>query len=141
MPPLHQAAGARTEESGLGRLLTAVAASAAICAPAAMARAEPKAQVQGEVDGDLRATIQAVIGETEKPIENRFEARRRAQTAAEDAIAVLRSEGYYANVVEPDVTEGEPPHPVVKVTPGPRFSLAGAAIAWQGTPPGERAQT
>ncbi|MBX3482315.1 MAG: outer membrane protein assembly factor [Phenylobacterium sp.] len=106
-----------------------------------MARAEPKAQVQGEVDGDLRATIQAVIGETEKPIENRFEARRRAQTAAEDAIAVLRSEGYYANVVEPDVTEGEPPHPVVKVTPGPRFSLAGAAIAWQGTPPGERAQT
>ncbi|MBL8552990.1 MAG: outer membrane protein assembly factor [Phenylobacterium sp.] len=125
----------------MGRLLTAVAASAVICAPAAAARAEPKAQLQGEVDADLRATIQTVIGDTDRPIENRFEARRRAQTAAEDAIAVLRAEGYYANVVEPDVTEGEPPHPVVKVTPGPRFSVANAAIAWQGTPPGERVQT
>lgn len=125
----------------MGRLLTAVAASAAICAPAAPVRAEPKAQVQGELDPALRATIQQVIGDADKPIENRFEARRRARAAAEDAIAVLRAEGYYANVVEPEVTESEPPHPVVKITPGPRFSVANAAIAWQGTPPDDRAQT
>ena len=43
------------------------------------------------------------IGETDRPIENRFEARRRARAAAEDAVSVLRSEGYYAYDVQPDV--------------------------------------
>lgn len=78
----------------MGRLLYAVAASAALCAPGLADAAEPKAAVQGEMDPDLRATIQRVIGDSDRPIENRFEARRRARAAAEDAIAVLRSEGY-----------------------------------------------
>ena len=95
--------GGRQEESGLGRLLYAVAASAALCAPAAQG-AEPRATVQGELDPELRAMVQRVIGETDRPIENRFEARRRARAAAEDAIATLRSEGYYAYRVEPEVT-------------------------------------
>jgi translocation and assembly module TamA len=53
------------------------------------------------------------VGETDRPIENRFEARRRAREAAEDAIAVLRSEGYYAYDVEPDVGEGDAPKALV----------------------------
>ncbi|WP_309643123.1 autotransporter assembly complex family protein [Phenylobacterium sp.] len=75
------------------------------------------------------------IGETDKPISNRFEARRRAREAGESAIAVLRSEGYYAYEVEPDVGEGDPPPAVIKVTPGPRFTIAEPAISWGDTPP------
>lgn len=126
----------------MGRLLFAVAASAAICSPAAAEHADPRALIQGELDAELRANIERVVGDTDRPIENRFEARRRARAAAEDAIAVLRSEGYYAYVVEPDVSEADPPQPLVRITPGKRFALGEAAIAWQGEPPdadGDRA--
>jgi translocation and assembly module TamA len=116
----------------LGRLLYAAAASAALCSPAA---AEPRAAIQGELPPDLRAAVERVVGETDRPIENRFEARRRARAAAEDAIAVLRSEGYYAYVVEPEVSDAEPPRPVVRITPGRRFALGPPAIAWQGEQP------
>lgn len=119
----------------MGRLLYAVAASAALCTPGVAAAAEPKAVVQGEMDPALRATIQRVIGDTDRPIENRFEARRRARAAAEDAIAVLRSEGYYGYQVEPDVSEAEPPRPLVQIAPGPRFSIGPSTLAWQGAPP------
>lgn len=87
------------------------------------------------MDPELRATIQRVVGESDRPIENRFEARRRARAAAEDAIAVLRAEGYYAYDVRPDVSEDDPPRPLVEITPGARFALGQAAIAWQGAPP------
>ena len=80
---------------GVGRLVFAVAASAAICS--GVARAEtPRATVEGQLDSNLREAIGRAIGETDKPVANRFEARRRARAAGEDAIAVLRSEGYYA---------------------------------------------
>lgn len=117
----------------MGRLLYAAAVSAVICSPAAAA--EPRALIQGEMPADLRDAIQRVVGETDRPIENRFEARRRARAAAEDAIAVLRSEGYYAYAVEPDVSEADPPQPFVRITPGHRFVLGEPAIAWQGEAP------
>jgi translocation and assembly module TamA len=119
----------------LGRLLYAVAASAVICTPAAAEHAEPRAVIQGKMDPDLKSAIETVVGDTDRPIENRFEARRRARAAAEDAIAVLRSEGYYAYEVTPDVSESDPPQPLVEVEPGPRFTLGEAAIAWTGQPP------
>jgi translocation and assembly module TamA len=102
--------------------------------------AEPKAQVQGELDGSLKAEIQQAVGETERPIQNRFEARRRARDAAESAIAVLRSEGYYAYVVEPDVSEADPPKPFIRIMPGPRFVFGEPTLRWQGTPPDNAAQ-
>lgn len=119
----------------MGRLLYAVAASAALFVPAAARAAEPRATVQGEMDPDLRAMVQRVIGETDRPIENRFEARRRARAAAEDAIAALRSEGYYAYRVEPDVSEADPPRPLVTIDPGPRFLLAEPAVDWKAPAP------
>ncbi|WP_296599988.1 autotransporter assembly complex family protein [Phenylobacterium sp.] len=124
----------------MGRLLYAVAASAALCAPGLAEAAEPKATVQGEMDADLRTTIQRVIGETDRPIENRFEARRRARAAAEDAIAALRSEGYYGYRVEPDVSETDPPRPLVQIAPGPRFTIGGVAVEWRGVAPDADAQ-
>lgn len=119
----------------MGRPLYAFAA--ALCAQgfASAAHTEPRAVLQGEMDADLRAAIVRALGDTDRPIENRFEARRRARAAAEDAIAVLRSEGHYANVVEPLVSEADPPIPIVRVEPGPRFRLGPPAVEWRGEPP------
>jgi translocation and assembly module TamA len=111
------------------------ACAQAIWTTAAWAAAEPRAQVEGQLDPDLRAAIVRAIGDTDRPVDNRFEARRRARGAAEDAIAVLRSEAYYAYEVEPDVGEGDAPKPVVRIKPGPRFLMGPARIDWVGTPP------
>ncbi|MFL5295350.1 MAG: autotransporter assembly complex protein TamA [Phenylobacterium sp.] len=119
--------------AGLAVLACAAATVPALCATAAFA--EPKAQIEGQLPSDLRAAIVRAVGDTERPIDNRFEARRRAHDAAEDVIAVLRSEGYYAYQVEPDVGEGDQPRPIVRVTPGPRFVLGHARIDWVGPPP------
>jgi translocation and assembly module TamA len=97
--------------------------------------AESKAQIEGTLAPDLRAAVVRAVGDTDGPIETRFEARRRAREAAEDAIAVLRSEGYYAYDVEPDVGEGDAPKALVKIAPGPRFVLGPAHIDWVGLAP------
>ncbi len=125
----------------MDRLLHAFAVATALCVHGAAVAAEPRAQLEGELDPDLRAAIQRAVGETSDKIETRFEARRRARAAAEDAIAVLRSEGYYAYVVEPDVSEADPPTPLVRITPGPRFALGSPAIQWQGAAPDAETET
>lgn len=89
---------------------------------------------------ELRAEIVRAVGETDRPIGNRFEARRRAADAAESAIAVLRSEGYYAAEVEPDVGEGDTPTPIVRISPGPRFVLGRPKIEWVEGEPDQVAQ-
>lgn len=115
----------------MGRLLYAFAASAALIAASEGRAAEPRAVVQGAMDPSLREAMQRVIGDSDRPIENRFEARRRARAAAADAIALLRSEGYYAYEVTPDVSEADPPRALVNVTSGVRFGLADPKIAWR----------
>ena len=125
----------------MGRLLYAVAATAALCAPGLADAAEPKATIQGEMDADLKTTIERVVGDSDRPIENRFEARRRARAAAEDAIAVLRSEGYYGYQVEPDVSEADPPRPLVQIKPGPQFTIGTSTLDWRGEAPDPQAQT
>ncbi|MDE2488154.1 MAG: outer membrane protein assembly factor [Alphaproteobacteria bacterium] len=118
----------------------AAAVVAALCAGAPEAwAAQPRAAVLGDLPPDLRALIVRAIGEADRPIENRFEARRRADGAADDATAVLRSEGYYAAVVQPQVGEGDAPAASVRITPGPRFVLAAPAIEWVGPPPDQTA--
>jgi translocation and assembly module TamA len=122
----------------LARLVYAVAASAALCVPGIAApalAAQPRAAIEGSLEPDLKGAIARAIGETDRPIENRFEARRRAREAAEDAVAVLRSEGYYAYDVQPEVSEADPPTALVRVAPGPRFLLATPAITWVGAAP------
>lgn len=92
--------------------------------------AEPRAILRGDLDEDLRERIERAIGETDDPPASRFQARRRARAAVEDAIAVLRSEGYYQPVVEDDVEGEETPLAVVRVTPGPRFVLTEPQVEW-----------
>jgi translocation and assembly module TamA len=95
--------------------------------------------VQGVSDARLRQQIEQAVGTAKAPPQSRFEARRRAQASADDVIAVLRSEGYYEYAVEPDVGAGDQPQSVVKVTPGPRFTLAEPEIVWDGPAPAQEA--
>ena len=115
---------------GVGRLVVAVAASAAICVSGTARAESPRATVEGDISASLRTAIVNAIGQTDRPIANRFEARRRAVAAGESAIAVLRSEGYYGHQVEPDVSETEPPVAIVRIKPGPRFAFTDPQIDW-----------
>ncbi len=92
--------------------------------------AAPNATVEGVSDNALRAQLEAAIGEARTPPRSALEARRRAKQAADDATALLRSEGYYEAVVEPDVTSDPVPGPVVSVTLGSRFHLKNPSIDW-----------
>lgn len=108
-------------------------------APAGVRAAERAARIDGVEDRALKAAIERAVGEARTAPENRLEARRRARDAGENAEALLRSEGYYAATVEPDIGEGDHPAPVVRVTPGPRFTLAGSKIEWSAPEPGQAA--
>ncbi|MGI9168611.1 MAG: hypothetical protein ACR2FH_00345 [Caulobacteraceae bacterium] len=99
-------------------------------APAAAA--EPKAAVTGDLDRSLRKQLEVAIGEVKTAADSRVEARRRARDAAQSALDLLRSEGYYDGQAEPGVSETEPPRATVQVTPGARFVFRGAAVAWGG---------
>jgi translocation and assembly module TamA len=107
----------------------------AVALPAAVWAAERKAVVEGVDDRALRLAVERAIGEARDPVEDRLEARRRAREAAENALALLRSEGYYAAVAEPDIGDGEQPQPIVRVTLGPRFVFAQPRIDWTLPPP------
>jgi len=98
---------------------------------------EPSATISGVEDRVLREAILRVLSLSKTPPQSRAEARRRAREAGDDVVAVLRAEGYYAYAVEPDISEGDPPRGVVRVTPGPVFVLADPKITWRGPPPDE----
>ncbi|MEO6378972.1 MAG: autotransporter assembly complex family protein [Caulobacteraceae bacterium] len=123
----------------MGRIGFALAASAAlvsgVVAASDAAAAERTATIQGVQDRALREAIERAVGEENVPPVSRNEARRRARAAADSAEALLRSEGYYAPVIEPDIGEGDRPSAVVKIDPGPRFRLKDPNIQWIGKTP------
>jgi translocation and assembly module TamA len=122
----------------LKRPLPLIVVALTVLGAATAVQAEPRALVRGEVDGDLFEALERAVGETDARIENRFQARRRAAAAAENAEALLRSEGYYQSVIE-EVVEGEsPPRAVIIVTPGPRFALDQPRVDWLQTPPDDQ---
>jgi translocation and assembly module TamA len=131
------------EDQGLTALRLAAAAGAAtvLLTTAGAAWSDvPKARIEGVTDNRLRQEIERGVGASKNPPQSRFEARRRAESAAADVLLVLRSEGYYEASVEPDVGEGDQPASVVKVTPGPRFTIADPEVAWDGSAPTPQAQ-
>jgi translocation and assembly module TamA len=123
------------------RICAAVVAIGVGLAVAGPLEAAPNATVEGVSDGGLRAALEAAIGEARTPPRSVLEARRRSRQAASDSIALLRSEGYYEAAVEPDVTEGPVPRPLVRVTLGPRFRLLAASIDWAAPEPDGAART
>jgi translocation and assembly module TamA len=104
----------------------------ALAAPRAFAadHNQPKAAIEGVADKDLRRRIEEAIDTVDKPSVSRFDARRRANEAAEQVVAVLRSEGYYDYDVVPDATDADPPAAVVRVVPGPRYHVGAVGLDW-----------
>jgi translocation and assembly module TamA len=113
----------------------ALAASAAADIAGPALADEPRASVEGISDKSLRQAIERYIGTTKRPPHGRFEARQRAQAAADDAVVVLRSEGYYDYAVTPEISEADKPKPVIRIDPGPRFTIADPQVAWVGPAP------
>jgi translocation and assembly module TamA len=102
---------------------------------AAEPKPAPKAQVVGDLDRGLRQEVEAAVGEARTRPDSRIDARRRARDAAGDALALLRSEGYYDAQVEPDVSDEEPPTALLRVTLGTRFKIHDLAVHWVGASP------
>lgn len=130
------------------RLFLTVVLSAGLLAPALAARAdEPKAAVRGVADEDLGNQIRQAVGTSDKPAATRFEARRRGREAAESAVAVLRSEGFYAGEAVSDLSDRDDedsevvPRAVITVTPGPQFRIARPTIEWQEVAPSPEVQS
>ena len=122
-------------------LAAAAATIAAVDAPGRPAWAdEPRAQIQGVADKSLRQAIETYLGTSKRPPQSRFEARRRAEEAATDAVVVLRSEGYYDYTVAPDVVAGTKPQPLLRIDPGPRTDIQGPAISYVDAAPSPAAQ-
>ncbi|MET0337226.1 MAG: autotransporter assembly complex family protein [Caulobacter sp.] len=124
----------------MGRTVFALAAAGAalnVVAFGGVRADEPRATVEGVEDRALREAIVTAIGRADTAPASRFEARRRARDAGENAISVLRSEGYYGHDVEADLAEGDRLLPVVRVTPGQRFNFTDSKITWVETPPAD----
>ena len=129
----------------MARLRLGLAATAAMIAAVGgrvgPARAdEPRAVVQGVQDKALRQAIEAYLGTSKRPAQTRFEARRRAEEAADDAVVVLRSEGFYDYAVAPDVTDDAKPRPLLRIDPGPRFTIADPEVSYVDAAPSAKAQ-
>jgi translocation and assembly module TamA len=128
----------------LGRVRFALAVSmtaAVLALPHAVQAAEaPKARVDGVADRKLRGLLEKAVGTTKNPPQSRFESRRRAVTAGEAIVAMLRSEGYYGYDVQPDVADDDANTPIVKVDPGKRFTFDDPEIEYVATQPEARAQ-
>jgi translocation and assembly module TamA len=125
------------------RFVAFASASAAALLLATAAHAEPRARIEGVTDERLRERLETAIGEVEGQAGSRFEARRRANEAAEKAAALLRSEGYYGFRIEPDIAggDGQPSVAVLKINPGPQFTYQAPAVAFSGATPGSAAAT
>jgi translocation and assembly module TamA len=119
----------------LKRLRVSLIVAASLLTEGAALAAERQAVVQGVSDRALKAEIEQAIGEEKTAPLSRIDARRRARAAAESATALLRSEGYYDYVIEPDIGEGDHPQALVKIDPGPRTKIATATIDWAGDKP------
>ena len=115
--------------------LAIAAACAALIWACNAGAAEHRAAVQGVEDRALREAIEVAIGDERSAPANRLDARRRARQAADSAIKLLRSEGYYDYEVTPEIGEGDRPQAVVKIDAGPRTKLAMVEIHWDGAPP------
>jgi translocation and assembly module TamA len=121
--------------------LVSPALAAVLAASVAEAAARRPVEVRGALDAALKTEIMQAIASFAGAPSSRLEARRRATEAGEAAMAVLRSEGYYDAIVEPDIGDGDQPVAFIAVTVGPRTNLVAPVIAWQGAPPDAASRT
>ena len=96
--------------------------------------------IEGVTERPLRQAIERYVGQVKRAPQSRVQARRRAEEAAQDALVVLRSEGYYDAVATPDLAAGDKPRPLVRVELGMRFVVAAPQLSWANQPPDAKTQ-
>ncbi len=113
-------------------LAIALLVALALVLPVGAAYAAGTPLIEGPLDSNLRSAVERAFAPIGGGSASRFEARRRAQEAGEAAIAVLRSEGYYAQQVQADVRDeaNDLSQPVVKIDPGQRFTIIDPQLVW-----------
>jgi translocation and assembly module TamA len=116
--------------SGSRLFLATLAGLALLASSPALAAPQLRAQVRGELPAELRTRIETAIGASDRPVKNRFDARQRANAAADEASAVLRSEGYYGSRVTPGVSEESDGRAYITIVAGPQFRIAEPRIEW-----------
>ncbi len=93
---------------------------------------------------ELRELMQNVIGNAEEQPRSLAQSRRRAEKAAENAVSVLRSQGYYGGTVKARIDEfvsdkdngkRRAPEPVLMVSPGPIFTFSDVSVTYEGETP------
>lgn len=104
--------------------------------------AEPLAKIEGDLPAPLKDLLRDVLGEAEAPPRSLAQARRRVQKAAESAMSVMRSQGYYGAIIDAriieapsveDTAQRTPPQGVLNIITGPLFTLNPLNIAYEGS--------
>jgi len=104
----------------------------------------PMAKFEGDMPESLRELMQSVIGEAEDQPRSLAQSRRRAEKAAEQAISVLRSQGYYGGTVKARIDEfisgddeakRKAPEPVLVIKTGPIFEFSDISLSYDGEIP------
>lgn len=101
------------------------------------ANAEPRAIVESDANGELHGKIIRAIGEVDSQAISSFEARNRAQLAANYAEELLRSEGYYQSQITYDVSQSDNSKAIVKINIGPIFTISEPKIIWVNKTPND----
>lgn len=119
--------------------------------------AQPLAQIETATQSasdagltpELREMINAVLGDVDAAPRSTAQARRRANTAAEQTLSVLRANGYYGAQVTARITgmsdQSDKPNskaqmntgltPILTITPGPQFRFGDITINYDGDTP------
>jgi len=104
----------------------------------------PLATLEGEIPLDVQDLMTQVLGEVDAPPRSVAQARRRAQQAADQALSLLRSQGYYGAEVTARIDEQldaekdekrRAPRSVIMVRSGPLFRVASLDVNFDGPPP------
>lgn len=121
-----------------------MAALAACAVPATALANVPLAKIEGDMPDKLRDLMRDVIGEAEDQPRSLAQSRRRAEKAAENAISVLRSQGYYGGTVkaridefvsDDDNSKRRAPEPILVISPGPAFTFSDISLSYDGATP------
>lgn len=100
-----------------------------------LAICEPRVKITGDANSDLLPILTRAAGEVDNPPRSAFEARRRAETAANYINEALRSEGYYSPTIEILIGEDDVTKPVINITTGPQYKIKQPEIIWDGFEP------
>jgi translocation and assembly module TamA len=104
------------------------------------AHAAPVLSIKGVQDVALRALIEEASAAPGPAPRTAAEGRRQGNAAAKAAIALLRSEGYYDAVAEPQLAPGSAIQVVLHITLGSRYKISHVTIDWVGPAPQETAR-